>query len=398
MRPPAATSLTPRVLFLVDGLWVGGTERSLVELVPRLEEAGLATVLASLRHRDEGVEREAVAAGLNVRILDVGSGLVSQVRAVRRLLAAERPHILHASLFRASLVARLAGVGRPVLVVNSLVNTPYSGARLADPALSVPKLRLVQLADALTARLLADHLHAVSESVCRAAVRDLHVPAERITVVPRGRDPERLGTPSPERRRRARRTFGVPDDAEVIVHVGRQDYQKGHDTLLAAMARLAPGHPRLLVLVAGREGNATPRLTAQQQDLQLAERVRWLGHREDLPEVLAAADVFAFPSRFEGFPGAVLEALALGLPVVASDIPPLREIIRPGENGLLTPPDDAGELAAALGRLLTDREVREAMGRRNRQLFEERFTLERSAADLVALYHRLVNPTTRNPA
>lgn len=375
-----------RVLQVVDGLWVGGTERSLVEILPHFEGHGIEVRIACLRRRREGVEDRVPAD----RLLHVpGERLPGQVRALRRLLRRDRPALVHSSLFRANLVTRLAASGTGVPVLNSLVNDSYGPERFADPRLSAWRLRIVQGLDVLTGSLLADHFHAVSRSVAEAASRHLAIPEQRITIVRRGRDPERLGEPSKERRGAARVALGLEDQAEVVVSVGREEYQKGQDVLLDACARLTPRRPHLHVLLAGRAGSLTPGIEERLGRLPHRERVLRLGHREDIPLLLAAADLFAFPSRFEGLPGALLEAQALGLPIVASDIPSVREVVPSSEHGLLVPPDDPAALATAVEHLLDDQATTAAMGRRNRALFLERHTLARSVRSMADLYRRL---------
>ena len=122
---------------------------------------------------------------------------------------------------------------------------------------------------------------------------------------------------------------------------------------------------------------------------QTEARVRFLGHRSDVPELLAAADLFVFPSLFEGLPGAVIEAMALALPVVAADIPAVREVVEPGGSAVLVPTRDSAALAEALGSLLEDAERRESFGRRGREIFEERFTLAQSAEKMISFYRGL---------
>jgi glycosyltransferase involved in cell wall biosynthesis len=114
--------------------------------------------------------------------------------------------------------------------------------------------------------------------------------------------------------------------------------------------------------------------------------VRFLGHRKDVPEVLAAGDVFVFPSLYEGFGGALLEAMALGLPIVASDIPAVREVVDDGANAILVPPGDAPALASAIDGLLDDTGRRQAFGARGRTMFCERFVLDRVAEQMLAFY------------
>lgn len=374
------------VLQVVDGLWVGGTERSLVEMLPRFEAHGIDVRIACLRRREEGVEGEVPP---NRLLLVSGEGLAGQARSLRRLLRRDRPALVHSSLFRANMVTRLAAAGTGIPVLNSLVNDSYGPDRLRDPRIRPWRLRAVQLVDAVSGRLLADHFHAVSETVAEAARRRLRVPVRRLTVVRRGRDPHRLGEPSKERRLRARRALGILESAPVVVNVGRQEFQKGQEHLLRAAAGLRARHAGLVVLLAGRAGAATPHLETLAGELDLAATVRFLGHRSDVPEILAAADVFAFPSLYEGLPGAVIEAMALGLPVVAADIGPVREIVEPEASALLVPPGDAEALAAALDTILSDPARAATLGRRGRDRFLEHLTLEGSARAMAALYRNL---------
>jgi glycosyltransferase involved in cell wall biosynthesis len=221
-------------------------------------------------------------------------------------------------------------------------------------------------------------------------VAALRLPDNKVTVIERGRRPETLPIVSPARRAAARDKLGLPVDAEVLVSVGRQEYQKGHRYSLVAVRELSD-RPDLVLLVAGRTGNESDEL---QQILtgmpETAARVQLLGHRPDVAEVLAAADLFVFPSLFEGMPGAVIEAMASGLPIVASDIEPVREVVDIGANAVLVAPRDASALAAAVRELLDDRLRMDDMGNRSREIFEERFTIERSVEGFIDLYHQVL--------
>ncbi|MGH8934736.1 MAG: glycosyltransferase [Acidimicrobiia bacterium] len=374
------------VLMVVNGLGTGGAERSLAESLPHLVAGGIRPVIACLYRRQEGVEEQVRAQGFPVHILE-GRRLPSRTVALRRLLAEVRPDLIHTTIFEADLVGRLAAMGR-LPVLTSLVNTSYVPQRLADPNISPWKLRVTRLVEGWTARHLTFHFHAISEAVKAAAVESLGIQLERITVVPRGRDPERLGRPDPKRRRRMRGRLGV-GDGEVVVNVGRQEYQKGQRHVIEAVGLLAPHRPGLVLLVAGRGGHASGELE------RLAEQapeglVRFLGHREDVAEVLAAADLFAFPSLYEGLGGAVIEAMALGLPIVASDLPSLREVVEEGGNALLVPPGSPVALAGAIAELLDDRARARAFGARSREIFEARFTLAESVPAMISLYRRVV--------
>lgn len=369
------------VVQVIDGLGTGGAERSLAELLPRLDAAGVRATVCILRRKPEGVQAAVEAAGCDVRQLPPGR--VARVRALRGVIEEVDADVVHTTLLSATLTGRFAA-HRHAPVLTSLVNTPYAPARLADPNIGSRRLALVRLADARTRRL-TTHFHAITSAVADAAVRDLGIHREDITVIPRGRDEQRLGVPSPERRARARAALGIGSTAPVIVGVGRQEFQKGHVTLLGAARYLLAERPDLLVLVCGRAGAATPAIRAAAAPLGSA--VRLLGHRDDVPDILAAADVFAFPSRFEGLGGSVLEAMAMQLPIVASDIPAVRETV--SDTAVLVPPDDDAALALEIGAVLADSGRRAALGEAARRRFLAHYTLDQVADRMIALYREV---------
>lgn len=389
-RPPETPQPARRitkVLYVIEGLGTGGAERSLAEMLPRLTDLGVRPAVACFFRREEGVEREVVASGVNVHLVP-GRGRPARVRNLRQLVAELRPDLVHTTLFEADVAGRLACVGLDVPVLSSLVNTSYLPERLHDPNVRRWRLEGARLLDGLTARHLTAHFHALTETVKSASVQALGIPPHWITVIPRGRDPERLGRPDEDRRRRARTALGLPQDTPVVVNVGRQEFQKGHHVLLQATALLRSRQP-VTVLVAGRTGNATRHLATLREELGLGGTVWFLGHRDDVPEVLAAADVFVFPSLYEGLGGAVVEAMALGLPIVASDVPALREVVQPGRTALLSPPGDAPALAEAVTELLDHPGEAASLGRRGREVFEMCFALDRVVPQMTDLYRRL---------
>lgn len=385
------TDTNIEVLHLIDGLGTGGSERSLAEMLPLLRRRGVGSTVACLHGRSEGVEQSVRAAGFPVCVLPAGHP--ARVAALRRRLGTGSFDVLHTVHFASDVLGRTAALGTTVPVLSSLVNERYGPHRLADPRVRPWKLAAARQLDAWTARHWTDHLHAVSETVARSAVRWLGVGRERITVVPRGRDPRRLDA-DPDTGARTRRQLGLSPDAAVLLNVGRREFQKGQAHLLDAVARLLPEHPDVVLLVAGRHGHAAASLERRRALLGLGDRVRFLGHRDDVPALLAAADIFVFPSLYEGMPGAVLEAMACGLPVIATDIPPLAEIVEAGRSALLVPPGDPDALAHAVSELLDAPQRAATLGTRGRSLFEARFTLQRSVAGMADLYRRLATPTS----
>ena len=166
-------------------------------------------------------------------------------------------------------------------------------------------------------------------------------------------------------------------DAPLVGNVARLAPQKDHRTLIAA-ARLVPEAD---FVVAG-DGE----LRAELEQLAEGTRVRFLGERDDVPELLASFDLFAFPSRFEGLCLAVIEAQAAGVPVVATPVGGIRESVVDGETGLLVPIGDAPALAAAIRRLLEDRDAARAMAAAARRRVRDRFSIDRMVEDTLRLY------------
>jgi glycosyltransferase involved in cell wall biosynthesis len=385
--------MTFKILFVIESLGHGGAERSLAEMMPCLVRTGIQPVVAYFQKRQKSLEPFLAAQGATLHFLGQ-RGIVRDVLAVRRLIRAERPDVVHTALFRADLVGRLASIGTDTVVVSSLVNTNYDRIRLQNGDISAPKLWLVRQIDAWTARHLTTHLHAVSEPVKSAAMDALGISPTRITVIERGRS-DRFSPPSAEDRARARQKLKLNDSDDVIVTVGRQVYQKGQRYLVEAMECVSRHRPRAILLMAGSPGGQSGLLTEIRERRNLAECVRFLGHRDDVPDLLAAADLFVFPSLYEGAAGSLLEAMAMGLPIVASRISAIENAVEEGRNALLVERMQSVPLGDAIVGLLDDPERARQFGCRSREIFEERFTIERCTSRMVEFYRRLAATNER---
>lgn len=380
-----------RFLFVINSLDAGGAERSLVEALDQLEDRGIGSAVVTLRPGTIGFEASVKSAGHDVRTLS-SRGRLAQIREFRGLVRELEPSLVYTALFDADVVGRLGCIGLDVPVVSNLVNTAYDPVRRNDPNVRTGRLRVVQAIDGFTARHFTDHFHAISETTKDSARLQLGIDPGRVTVIPRGRDVTRLGSRTEERRAASRRMLDVASGCDVLVSVGRQEYQKGQSNLIEAMSQIVEERPNARLFIAGREGNSTSSLARLIETLGLGDVVTFLGHRDDVTDVLAAADVFVFPSLYEGLGGAAIEAMALGLPIVASDLPALREVVEEGENALLVTPGDVPRLAHAVVAVLSDRDLQDRFGARSRELFEARFDGDSRTNDLVDLLIELSNP------
>jgi glycosyltransferase involved in cell wall biosynthesis len=194
--------------------------------------------------------------------------------------------------------------------------------------------------------------------------------------------------PDPDKRTQWRQTHGIEPHATVLVHVGRFAPPKNHALLVQAFAQVHSDAPLYLLLVGGGELESAVR--EQVAGLGLQERVRFLGTRADVADILRASDVFVLSSRWEGNPMSVMEAMAAGLPVVSTAVGGVPELVREGETGLLVPSEDAGALAQALQALVDDPAQRQAMGDAARQRAVARFDIRHTVRRYEQLYEKLL--------
>jgi glycosyltransferase involved in cell wall biosynthesis len=378
-----------RLLYVIDGLGTGGAERSLAEMLPGFRSAGLEVGVACFRRARWGVEAEILAAGHRVWFLE-SSGWAGRIARLSGLLDEFRPDLLHTTLFQSDLAGRIAALRTRPRVVSSLVNMPYEDERAGhDRGVTRAKLAAARWAERVTARSV-HRFHAITHAVKDATVRRLRIPPDRIEVIHRGRDPSRLAPSSAAERSATRAFLGVGADHRLLVAVGREEYQKGHLHLIDAFARLATADPRLRLVMAGRPGNASAAMDEAVARSGVGDRIARLGHRDDVPRVIAAADLFVFPSLWEGLGGVLLEAMALGAPIIASDLPPVREILGPSSGAKTVPTADPVALAEAIGSLLARPADAAAMADRAQEAFHQEFTVAVSTERMLDLYRRVL--------
>jgi glycosyltransferase involved in cell wall biosynthesis len=363
------TDRVPRVLILITLAEPGGAQTYVANLLPALATRCEVVVGAygegPLRDaaRDAGVRF--VALRHVRRPLHPGRDLLGLFELVE-LMRRERPDLVHVNSSKAGVLGRLAALLARVPV---RVFTVHGWAFKASTGLAS---RLYRWADRLMAPL-ASAIVCVSETERAAGLAARTCRAERTVVIPNAVD---VG---------AAPRAAHAGDPPLIVTVGRLAAPKDPVTLLRALATVAPS-PFTALLVG--EGPDRPAVETEIRALGLTDSVELAGERRDVPALLATGDVFVLSSRSEGAPISILEAMAAGLPVVASDVGGVGELVLDGETGLLVPPGDPARLAEALQRLLRDPALRRRLGAAGHARARERFDLRPLQSAHLELYAR----------
>ena len=370
-----------RILALINSLGQGGAERSLLDLSERMAtDWGITTQILTMRQVDHGF-----GGGLprNLAVDVLPRGVPRQLARLRRLLGSGQYDLIWTTLWEADLLGRLAAFRTGIPVLCSLVNTPYDPVRRTDPHVRGWKLDLAHAIDGWSARHLTTHFHAISEAVAEHAVQQLGIRRQSITVIARGRSSKDFEPITEEHRQRIRAALGVPDHSLALVNVARHEFQKGQKVLVEAMAALRSNGIDVFLVIAGRSGNETASLERLIASHRLEASIKLLGDRRDVPEILRASDLFVFPSLYEGLGGALIEAMAAELPIVASRLPAISEVV--DETAVLVPAGDATALAAGIAGLAQKPDERRRRGSDGRSRFLRHFTLDRVAADMADL-------------
>lgn len=369
MAPRAGSA--PRVLQVVLSLHPGGTERLVVDIVRRLRDE-LPMAVCCLD--DAGAWGEALRdEGVSVHALGRTTGFHPSLgHGVAQAAATHRANVIHCHHYSPFVYSTLARVWRPGL---RIVFTEHG--RLSDAPPSTKR----RAANMILARTRCD-VAAVSAHLKAHMVAE-GFPADKVRVVYNGISVGPL--PSADVRQRVRSGWGVDDEAVVVGTIGRLDPVKDLGTLVGAMAPAIAMRRAVLVVIGDGAERAALERAARERGAEGA--VRFLGHREDARDLLAACDVYANSSIHEGISLTILEAMAAGLPVVATRVGGTPEILDES-CGCLVPARNPDALAAAIAQLAGDEPTRRALGRAARARVEERFTIERMVAEYRDMYVR----------
>lgn len=390
----AAAQSPYRIAYVDHAVDIGGAEKSLAELVKRLDLGEFSPVVLHAKNAKwlaEGTWQQFTCLPvfgptqlLERKRQDIGSGML---RSVTDMLASAGPvfsvwrgltrvgaDLVHTNSLKCHLLGGLAArlASRPLVWHLRDILTGQQGLSLLKRAATTLKPRIIAISAAV-AEQFAD---------LRASV----------TIIPNGVPLGQFcpGPPDPQ----LQAELGLTSEDQVFCVVGRLTPWKGHMTLLEALALTAPNHPHLKLLVVGEvafwENSYEREVKEKADDLGIADRVVWTGYREDVPKLLRLCDVCVLPSVDEPFGRVLVEAMAVGKPVIGTNSGGVPEIIVDGETGLLVPSNNATALAEAIEEMLSDPLQAQQMGEAGLQRARELFDADRVAAQVQQVYRELL--------
>lgn len=307
-----------KILYVIDTLNASGAERSLVQIAAQFKSY---TAVFVHIYKGDMLKMELEGLGIRVYSLNVEGNKNYKVakERLRKVYIKESPDIIHSTLFRSDLLTRELKSEFKIPLISSFVNNSYNPLRFEGLSLSMKlKLRLVQLFDTLSSRKV-DLFISNSETIKNAKAASTLVKKDRVKVIYRGRDTQNLSNIEEQSINAIKSTLNIECN-RVLLNVSRLIQRKGQMDLILAMPYILERYPDIVLLIAGH-GKFEDDLAEKINELGIQDNVKLLGRRNDIPVLLAMADVFVYPSYFEGLPGALIEAMLAGKLIVCSDIP-----------------------------------------------------------------------------
>lgn len=363
-----------RILYLNDVVELSGPPLQHAKIVRSLNRERFEPVAYVELVRGRGDEELAQEVGLPLLCFHKRGLLDKYVRiplALRRMLRSTRIDVVHSELFKMNLLAAFVGLITRTATVMS-ISISYD----RDPRYSWWDIACLK-----AALKLADRTVLNADALRRYCINHYGAPPERLRVVYYGLDLSELRPHG----MLSKQELSIPENGRAIVVVARLEPQKGHAVLLHALTLLPQELGSVVALFVG-DGSQRDGLKAEAHRIGVADRVRFLGSRRDIPDILSLSDLFVLPSFFEGMPLAVMEAMASGVPVVATDVDGTRELIEDGVTGMLVKPGNSEDLARVVARLLTHREIARRLAQAARRKVQVSFATERMVRETEQVY------------
>ena len=364
-----------KVIYLINGLGVGGAEMMLFRLLQRLDKSRFKPEVIALLNLKGPIKSELEKLGIEVNTLGIKSKMdIFSLYRLSRLIKNKKPEILHTQLFASDIVGRIIGkvLGVPVIITS--IRNIYYGGSIRDFMIKVTER-------------CADKTTIVSSISAQRLIKNNVIPENKLMVLRNGIDPDYFCSEvSLEKKLHIREKYDLPKDTFLLISVGSLTPQKGYSHLLDAIKNLSNNSFNFHLAIAG-DGKLRDNLVSQVNEMGLSSNVSFLGRIDNVPELMAAADVLVLSSLWEGLPGVVLEAMASELPVVATAVGGTPEIVVDGVTGILVPAGDIEKLTKAICNIMkkTDQERKE-MGKKGRKRIQEMFHVDKMVKAYEKLY------------
>lgn len=365
-----------RVLQIIGQIAVGGAERQLLGLCRRIDQSRFPTAVCYYAPNPDNMVEEFRSTGVQLHFIDkVNMSALRFLREMRRVVRTFGPDIIHTWQFSPNWWGRLAGWTcgcRRFIASERTTRLLYgAGCRWLE--------RLVGKRTIWTAN---------SGAVAQSLTKSLGIALDSIRIIYNAVE-------LPKRNRKAdraaiHRELDLTTDQPIVLSVGRLTQAKNYPMLFRAAKRVLAARPEVCFVVAGH-GELERKLLRLHDRFGLAQGLRILGLRHDVSRLMNAADVFCLCSQWEGFPNVLIEAMASSLPVVTTAFPGVGEFFLPDQTGLLVDVDDDRNLAAAIERLLDNRELAGRLGHAARERVENRFSRSKLVCNIQALYDDCMN-------
>ena len=373
------------ILFVVDGLEFGGGERTFLQLIEGLSKERFRIYVSTSRY---GIFSKVLSdKGIAVNHLDLSKRVnFENIRELRRLIKTNKIDIIHSQGGRADFYARMNGRPlRPGTKVVSTIATPVEGYDV-NPLKKV----IYCFFDRLSERFV-DRFVVVSEALRRTMIDGHNVTPDKVVKVYNGIELNEYRPNTSDRSSlHIRNEYGIGTTDVIIGAIGRLVWQKGFGYLIKALPEIAKRHPAVKVIFVG-DGPYRESLGMLCRQLGVEDKTIFAGYRSDIKEFLSAIDIKVIPSLAEGFPMVTLEAMAMEKPIVATSIDGITEQITDGVEGILVPPMDPEAIAAAINRIIENKELALSLGAAARKRVEREFTVDTMIDETEKVYRSVLD-------
>lgn len=381
-----------KILFVIDTIQVSGAEKSLVEIAQHFKRH---TPVFVHIYKGDMLKPILEKAGIKVYSLNVPGSRNYKMAAkqLEKIYELEKPDIVHSTLFNSDAVTRKLRRRYNIPLVSSFVNNSYNPLRFKNQGfLTQIKLRLVQLYDTFTSRQV-DFFISNSETIKKAKANSTNVNLKKVKVIYRGRDKEKFRNLAENNSGELKESLNISNN-KVLLNVSRLIERKGQLDLVEAMPEVLKTHPQTKLLIAGH-GVFEAVLIKRIKALGIEKHVSLLGRRMDVAELLNIADVFVYPSYFEGLPGALIEAMMAEKLIVCSDIPENMECVDK-DSAIIFERGNISDLADKIIFALNNENKLCRLGEKARRIALEKFDLESIAQQYEETYEYIKTIQLKN--